>query len=160
MAELQTIKKVLRWLADVTVGKELNQSLFDLWAHSFGDVDDEQLGRAAIEYAQANKYFPVPADLLRLIGKAPLEAGLAWAKLGEYLNGSIEYANLPQELKNTLQAMGGTKYVREQPNKDMRIAFFQIYESVAKDEFNAKMKERAMLKAPVLITKLLEAKHV
>ena len=158
MASVEAVKEVLMWLSGATVGREFSQPLFDLWMFSFEDVDNADLKQAALEYAKMNRFFPVPIDLLRLLGKAPMKAGLAWAKVGELLEERLQFSELPHEIRRVLKAMGGVKYVREQPTKDMRITFFQMYESISDEMFVSQTRERARLSAPVLIKGLLEDK--
>ncbi|MBA7526212.1 hypothetical protein ES705_18373 [subsurface metagenome] len=158
MATVETIKEVVSFLAEVT-GKQVTPALFALWEYSFEEVGDEDLKRAAFEYADMNRFFPTPMDLKVIMGEAPKTRGLAWARITGYLSEKIEYGELDDMSKKLLEIMGGPKYVKERMTfKDVKITFFQMYDDVAEGEYVEQVRERMMLSAPVLISGLLEAK--
>jgi hypothetical protein len=160
MASLDTIKEVVGFLAEVT-GREVNRSLFRLWTYSFEDVKDEDLRAATIEYADTNRFFPTPKDIKDLMGESPRSRGLAWARISGFLSEKIEYGELDDMSKKMLEIMGGARHVKEQMSfKDIRISFFQMYDDVAEGEYAGKMRDRARLNSPSLVTKLLENKDV
>ena len=157
MATVETVKQIVGFLAEVT-GKTVTPALFSLWEYSFEEADDDELKKAAYEYVESNRFFPTPMELRAIMGQTPRSRGLAWARISGFLTGKIKWAELDDISKKMIDLLGGSKYVRENPLKDTKITFFQLYDDVAAGEYAKEVRERLTLKAPALISGLLEVK--
>jgi len=157
MASKTGISKALRWLSEVTVGQEVTPALVVLWRAAFEDVDDDALFQAALAYAQKNRFFPAPGDLLKFIEDDTLSPGMAWTKVAEALAGRVEYAELPAPVKDAVKSIGGLRYMRDQMTaQEARMAFLSIYKDLAEHHERQRGRERAKQLAPRLISGLLE----
>jgi len=155
MASKTGISKALEFLAQTLHG-EVTPALVVLWRTAFEEVSDQDLLEAVIAYAQQERFFPAPADILSILGEAPPRPGEAWAKAVGALYGDVHPSDLPDAIRDTLRAMGGVRFVREQMRfSEARAVFMSIYKNLSAAASTTRARERARQLAPTLISSLL-----